>query len=58
MQFTAEQIATLLKGRVEGSPEIMVDQLSKIEEASSSSLTFWRIQSTNTLYMRLRRGLS
>jgi len=33
MQFTAEQIATLLKGQVEGNPETLVDQLSKIEEA-------------------------
>ena len=40
MQFTAEQISTLLKGKVEGSPEILVDQLSKIEEANSRSLTF------------------
>lgn len=40
MQFTAEQIATLLKGQVEGNPSTVVDQLSKIEEAVSSSLTF------------------
>ncbi|MVZ63004.1 UDP-3-O-(3-hydroxymyristoyl)glucosamine N-acyltransferase [Sphingobacterium humi] len=40
MQFTAEQIATLLQGKVEGNPAVMVDTLSKIEEASSSSLTF------------------
>lgn len=40
MQFTAEQIATLLKGKVEGNPETLVDQLSKIEEAGAKSLTF------------------
>ena len=40
MQFTAEQIAKLLKGQVEGNPSTVVDQLSKIEEAVSSSLTF------------------
>src|SRR5690606_40928443 len=40
MQFTAEQIATLLKGQVEGNPETLVDQLSKIEEAGPKSLTF------------------
>ena len=40
MQFTAEQIATLLKGQVEGNPEVLVNQLSKIEEADSNSLTF------------------
>ncbi len=40
MQFNAEQIATLLKGQVEGNPEVLVDQLSKIEEAGQQSLTF------------------
>lgn len=40
MQFTAEQIANLLKGRVEGDPNQTVDQLSKIEEATPNSLTF------------------
>ena len=40
MQFTAEQIATLLKGTVEGNPAVLVDSLSKIEESNSSSLTF------------------
>ncbi|MGO1649302.1 MAG: UDP-3-O-(3-hydroxymyristoyl)glucosamine N-acyltransferase [Sphingobacterium sp.] len=40
MQFTAEQIANLLKGQVEGDPQKSVDQLSKIEEATPNSLTF------------------
>ncbi|MGM1430686.1 UDP-3-O-(3-hydroxymyristoyl)glucosamine N-acyltransferase [Sphingobacterium lactis] len=40
MQFTAEQIATLLKGKVEGDSTTVVDQLSKIEESTSRSLTF------------------
>lgn len=40
MQFTAEQIANLLKGRVEGDPGRLVNQLSKIEEATPNSLTF------------------
>jgi len=40
MQFTAEQIANLLKGRVEGNPDRLVNQLSKIEEATPDSLTF------------------
>src|SRR5690606_7572709 len=39
MQFTAEQIANLLKGRVEGNPDRLVNQLSKIEEATPDSLT-------------------
>ncbi len=34
MQFTAEQIATLLKGTVEGNPAVLVDSLSKIEESN------------------------
>lgn len=40
MQFTAEQIANLLKGQVEGDPHKSVDQLSKIEESTPNSLTF------------------
>ena len=40
MQFTAEQIANLLKGRVEGDPQKTVSQLAKIEEANAESLTF------------------
>jgi UDP-3-O-[3-hydroxymyristoyl] glucosamine N-acyltransferase len=40
MKFTAEQIAEILKGTVEGDPQAEVSQLSKIEEGTSSSLTF------------------
>lgn len=40
MQFTAEQIATLLNGQVEGNPETVVSQLSKIEEGVEGSLSF------------------
>jgi UDP-3-O-[3-hydroxymyristoyl] glucosamine N-acyltransferase len=40
MQFSAHQIATLVNGSVEGNPDVMVDQLAKIEEASSGSLSF------------------
>lgn len=40
MQFTAEQIATILEGRVEGNPDTLVSQLSKIEEGFSGSLSF------------------
>lgn len=40
MQFTAEQIATLLKGKVEGNPEAAVSQLAKIEEGSDGTLSF------------------
>ncbi|MEC3879258.1 UDP-3-O-(3-hydroxymyristoyl)glucosamine N-acyltransferase [Parapedobacter sp. 10938] len=40
MQFSAHQIATLLNGSLEGNPDVMVEQLAKIEEASSGSLSF------------------
>ena len=40
MEFTAEQIAGLLNGEVEGNPETMVNKLSKIEEGESHSLSF------------------
>lgn len=40
MQFTAEQIATLLNGTIEGNPDVYVSQLAKIEEGSSETLSF------------------
>lgn len=40
MQLTAHQIGILLEGTVEGNPEVTVNQLSKIEEASEGSLSF------------------
>ena len=40
MKFTAEQIATQLKGTVDGDPKIEVSELSKIEEAQRGSLSF------------------
>lgn len=40
MEFTAEQIAGLLNGEVEGNPETVVNKLSKIEEGEPSSLSF------------------
>jgi UDP-3-O-[3-hydroxymyristoyl] glucosamine N-acyltransferase len=40
MQFTALQIATLIKGKIEGDPEAKVSQVAKIEEAVDGSLTF------------------
>ena len=40
MQFNAQQIATLLKGTVEGNSDLIVNKLSKIEESDTSSLTF------------------
>lgn len=40
MQLTAHQIGILLEGTVEGNPEVTVNQLSKIEDASEGSLSF------------------
>lgn len=40
MQFTAQQIALLLNGTIEGDPDIEVTQLSKIEEAQVGALSF------------------
>ncbi|HQV75710.1 MAG: UDP-3-O-(3-hydroxymyristoyl)glucosamine N-acyltransferase [Flavobacteriales bacterium] len=40
MQFTAEQIADLLEGEVDGDPQVLVNDLAKIEEARSGTLTF------------------
>lgn len=40
MEFTAEQIAGLLNGEVEGNPETIVNTLSKIEEGKEKSLSF------------------
>ena len=40
MQFTALQIATLIKGKIEGDPEAKVSQVAKIEEATDGCLSF------------------
>ena len=40
MQFTAQQIATLVQGRLEGNPEAKVTNVAKIEEADHGSLSF------------------
>ena len=40
MQFTAQQIATLIQGKLEGDPDKKVNKVSKIEEAVEGSLSF------------------
>jgi UDP-3-O-[3-hydroxymyristoyl] glucosamine N-acyltransferase len=40
MQFTAQEISLLLKGKVEGDPLVTVNQLAKIEEAAAGCLSF------------------
>jgi len=40
MQFTAQQIATLVQGKLEGNPDAPVSNVAKIEEAQSGDLCF------------------
>ena len=40
MKFSAQQIANILEGQVEGNPEVEVSKLSKIEEGVEGTLTF------------------
>ena len=40
MEFTSQQIADLLEGKVEGDVNVKVSRLSKIEEGEPGSLTF------------------
>lgn len=40
MEFTAEQIAKFLKGTIEGNPDAMVRDVSKIEEGKPETLAF------------------
>ncbi len=40
MKFSAQQIATLLNGTVEGNPDAAVSNLSKIEEGKPGTLSF------------------
>jgi UDP-3-O-[3-hydroxymyristoyl] glucosamine N-acyltransferase len=40
MQFTAHEISLLLNGTVEGDPQVTVNHLAKIEEATTGSISF------------------
>lgn len=40
MEFTAQQIAGLLEGEIEGNPEATVNDLAKIEEGKPGTITF------------------
>jgi UDP-3-O-[3-hydroxymyristoyl] glucosamine N-acyltransferase len=40
MQFSAEQIASLIQGTIEGNPQTLVGGFGKIEEAGSKDLAF------------------
>ncbi len=40
MQFSAAQIAALINGKLEGNPEVLVDNFGKIEDAQTGQLAF------------------
>ena len=40
MEFTAEQIAGILHGEIQGNPKTVVNDLSKIEEGKEGTLSF------------------
>jgi len=40
MQFTAQQIASLIQGKLEGDPTAKVSHVAKIEEATNGALSF------------------
>ena len=40
MQFSAAQIAALINGKLEGNPEVLVDNFGKIEDAQAGQLAF------------------
>ncbi len=40
MQFSASQIATLLNGKLEGDPDVLVNDIAKIEQAGEGALCF------------------
>ena len=40
MEFSAQQIATLIGGTIEGNPQAVVSNFAKIEEATEGSITF------------------
>lgn len=40
MQFTAQQIAALIQGKIEGNPNATITHVAKIEEAAEDALSF------------------
>ncbi len=40
MEFTAQQIADMLHGKIEGNPEVKISNVSKIEEGKPGTLSF------------------
>ena len=52
MEFKAKDIAALLKGVVEGDGEVMVNNVSKIEEGKPNTLAFLANPKYNTIFIR------
>jgi UDP-3-O-[3-hydroxymyristoyl] glucosamine N-acyltransferase len=51
MEFSAQQIAEMLQGQVDGNPDVKVHNLSKIEEGKTGTLSFLaNPQYTNYIY--------
>ncbi|MEO9211259.1 MAG: LpxD N-terminal domain-containing protein, partial [Ginsengibacter sp.] len=40
MEFTAQQIAALIQGKIEGDPQVSVTSFGKLEEATAGQLAF------------------
>jgi UDP-3-O-[3-hydroxymyristoyl] glucosamine N-acyltransferase len=40
MQFTAQQIATMIQGKLEGNPDASVSKVARIEDAAENALSF------------------
>ena len=40
MKFTAQEIATIIEGSIEGNPNIQVNSISKIEDGTKGDISF------------------
>lgn len=58
MEFTAQQIADFIGGRVEGNEQAKVHTFAKIEEGKEGAITFCRIPNIPILFMKLRHQSS
>lgn len=50
MEFTAEQIANVIGGRVEGNKDAKVHTFAKIEEGTEGAIPFSLIPNTHIIY--------
>ncbi len=59
MEFSADQIAQMVAGTVEGDGSVMISEFAKIEEGGQGSLTFLskpQIHPVSLHYRRKRRA--